>query len=84
MESVTAAPILTPPAVSGGGGASASSTEENAASAADAVAEMAEHLTIGTDNATAAGPVDLGAEGVYSCKDCRTHLGLATDIISKV
>jgi hypothetical protein len=47
---------------------------------------MAEHLTIGTDNANAAtGPVDLGAEGdVYSCINCRTNLGLTADIITKV
>ncbi|KAK3146386.1 hypothetical protein QOZ80_3BG0265450 [Eleusine coracana subsp. coracana] len=76
MES---APILTPPAVSVDGEAAATAAEENA----DAVAEMAERLTIGTDTANASGPVDLGAEGVYSCKDCRTHLGLADDIISK-
>ncbi|GJM96290.1 hypothetical protein PR202_ga13111 [Eleusine coracana subsp. coracana] len=76
MES---APILTLPAVSVDGGAAATAAEENA----DAVTEMAERLTIGTDTANTSGPVDLGAEGVYSCKDCRTHLGLADDIISK-
>ncbi|TVU45556.1 hypothetical protein EJB05_05045 [Eragrostis curvula] len=87
MESVTAAPIpeAEAPEVSVDGGAAAAVTEENAAAAADAVAEtMAEHLTIGTDNASTGGPVDLGAEGgVYSCKDCSTHLGLASDIVSK-
>jgi hypothetical protein len=87
MDSVTAAPIRTPPDVSADDGAAATAADKNVAAAADAVAEMAEHLTIGTDNANAAtGPVDLGAEGdIYSCKDCRTHTPrLTADIITKV
>jgi hypothetical protein len=80
-------PIRPPPDVSADdGGVAATAAEENVAAVADAVADMAEHLTIGTDNANAAtGPVDLGAEGdVYSCIDCRTNLGLTADIITKV
>jgi hypothetical protein len=87
MDSVTPDPIRPPPDVSADdGGVAATAAEENVAAVADAVADMAEQLTISTHNANAAtGPVDLGAEGdVYSCIDCRTNLGLTADIITKV